>query len=199
VILARLRFHFTYTRQVADDSWPALLRSINDRLIGYLETEGPVIDDDKKLLRTRWLGNPPASEEAIAAAERRLGVKLPAAYREFLAASNGWRTCLEFPHGICDLVPIEELRRFTEVDARRGAWDGYLRDLAAHPMTEDWQGPVSEIEDSLAIGDGDGNEYILLCPSAGGKVWTYHNECGFEAYASFLELMQEGLKWKAVW
>ncbi|MFJ8540743.1 SMI1/KNR4 family protein [Streptomyces sp. NPDC093586] len=36
------------------------------------------------------LGEPPASEEAVAAAEQRLGTRLPPSYREFLAASDGW-------------------------------------------------------------------------------------------------------------
>ncbi|MFI5567457.1 SMI1/KNR4 family protein [Streptomyces sp. NPDC051740] len=37
------------------------------------------------------LAAPPAAEEEIAAAEERLGVRLPPSYRRFLAASNGWR------------------------------------------------------------------------------------------------------------
>ncbi|MFG2822612.1 SMI1/KNR4 family protein [Kitasatospora sp. NPDC048365] len=37
-----------------------------------------------------WLGTAGASEADIAAAERRLGVRLPPSYRQFLAASDGW-------------------------------------------------------------------------------------------------------------
>lgn len=36
------------------------------------------------------LGAPGAGEEAIVAAERRLGLRLPPSYREFLAVSDGW-------------------------------------------------------------------------------------------------------------
>ncbi|MEV7021517.1 SMI1/KNR4 family protein [Kitasatospora sp. NPDC093558] len=41
--------------------------------------------------RARWLGFEPASEEAVAAAEERLGRRLPPSYREFLAVTDGWR------------------------------------------------------------------------------------------------------------
>ncbi|MFI2506313.1 SMI1/KNR4 family protein [Streptomyces sp. NPDC018972] len=37
------------------------------------------------------LAAPPAAEAEIAAAEERLGARLPPSYRRFLAASNGWR------------------------------------------------------------------------------------------------------------
>lgn len=37
------------------------------------------------------LAAPPAAEEEIAAAEERLGVRLPPSYRRFLGVSNGWR------------------------------------------------------------------------------------------------------------
>lgn len=37
------------------------------------------------------LAAPPAAEAEIAAAEERLGTRLPPSYRRFLAASNGWR------------------------------------------------------------------------------------------------------------
>ncbi|MBI4492581.1 MAG: SMI1/KNR4 family protein [Chloroflexi bacterium] len=38
-----------------------------------------------------WLGYPPATDEEIAAAEARLGTRLPASYQAFLKVTNGWR------------------------------------------------------------------------------------------------------------
>ena len=38
----------------------------------------------------KWAGFPPASEAAIAATERRLKLRLPESYRQFLLVSNGW-------------------------------------------------------------------------------------------------------------
>lgn len=43
------------------------------------------------VIASEWLGYPGASEEQIATAEIRLGVKLPPDYRAFLQATNGWR------------------------------------------------------------------------------------------------------------
>ncbi|MFD7069095.1 SMI1/KNR4 family protein [Streptomyces sp. NPDC059913] len=47
--------------------------------------------DDEAARRARWLGFPPASEERIAAVEKRLGRRLPPSYREFLRISDGWQ------------------------------------------------------------------------------------------------------------
>ncbi|WP_326646782.1 SMI1/KNR4 family protein [Streptomyces anthocyanicus] len=47
--------------------------------------------DDASARRSRWLGFPPADEERVAAAEARLGRRLPPSYREFLMVSDGWR------------------------------------------------------------------------------------------------------------
>ncbi|MFG2622748.1 SMI1/KNR4 family protein [Streptomyces sp. NPDC048507] len=48
-------------------------------------------EGDGAARRARWLGSVPAGEERIAAMERRLGVRMPPSYREFLAVSDGWR------------------------------------------------------------------------------------------------------------
>ncbi|MFB6814230.1 SMI1/KNR4 family protein [Streptomyces sp. NPDC056347] len=47
--------------------------------------------EDEAARRARWLGFPPASEERIAAVEKRLGRRLPPSYREFLQVSDGWQ------------------------------------------------------------------------------------------------------------
>ncbi|MGW7439224.1 SMI1/KNR4 family protein [Streptomyces sp. NPDC054849] len=48
-------------------------------------------EEDDAARRDRWLGFPPASEERIAAMEKRLGRRMPPSYREFLKVSDGWR------------------------------------------------------------------------------------------------------------
>ena len=37
-----------------------------------------------------WMGHEPATEEAVVAAEQRLGVQFPPSYRSFLLATDGW-------------------------------------------------------------------------------------------------------------
>ncbi|MGW7265924.1 SMI1/KNR4 family protein [Streptomyces sp. NPDC054842] len=51
----------------------------------------PRADDDAADEPAAPLGGPGADEAAIAAAEERLGTRLPPSYRAFLAASDGWR------------------------------------------------------------------------------------------------------------
>jgi hypothetical protein len=43
------------------------------------------------VVRDGWLGYAPAAPDAIAAAETRLGVRLPPSYRDFLLTTDGWR------------------------------------------------------------------------------------------------------------
>ncbi len=43
-----------------------------------------------EVVASGWLGFPGATENELAEAEARLGVKLPPSYREFLSVTNGW-------------------------------------------------------------------------------------------------------------
>lgn len=63
--------------------WRKMLRTWNGAMIASGEFDRVVAD-------RRWAGFPPASEEAIAGAERRLGAKLPESYKAFVRVSNGW-------------------------------------------------------------------------------------------------------------
>jgi len=48
-------------------------------------------DLEPEVARDGWLGYGPATPDAVAAAEARLGVRLPPSYREFLLTTDGWR------------------------------------------------------------------------------------------------------------
>jgi hypothetical protein len=52
-------------------------------------TEDELAGVDEVQRENRWLGYEPAGEEAVRAAEERLGVRLPPSYRNFLLTSNG--------------------------------------------------------------------------------------------------------------
>lgn len=62
---------------------------------GYLERYGDMYlqnggGDDLPGRVDVWLGEPPAREEALVAAEERLGVRFPPSLRGFYLASDGW-------------------------------------------------------------------------------------------------------------
>ncbi len=70
----------------------------------------PLTEADKE---NRWLGFAPATDTSIAAAESRLGVRLPQSLRNFYRVSNGWR---QVSSAIYEIVPIEELKFLKDAD-----------------------------------------------------------------------------------
>ncbi|MFC9590805.1 SMI1/KNR4 family protein [Streptomyces sp. NPDC056944] len=69
---------------MSDESfnWHDFLRRWQEEWVPPADADGEEADG--------VLGAPGAGEEAIVAAERRLGLRLPPSYREFLAVSDGW-------------------------------------------------------------------------------------------------------------
>ncbi|MFH9863641.1 SMI1/KNR4 family protein [Streptomyces sp. NPDC017202] len=85
---------------------------------GETRSEG---DEDAR--RARWLGFPPASEERIAAAEERLGRRMPPSYREFLKVSDGWRHAGGF---VWLLAGTEDARWHDNESGLADAFEEYL-------------------------------------------------------------------------
>ncbi|MFE9017140.1 SMI1/KNR4 family protein [Streptomyces sp. NPDC007808] len=71
--------------------WRSFLLKWSGEWADSLSDDETRSDDDEAARQARWLGFPPASEERIAAMERRLGSRMPPSYREFLKVSDGWR------------------------------------------------------------------------------------------------------------
>ncbi|SEF34028.1 SMI1 / KNR4 family (SUKH-1) [Amycolatopsis pretoriensis] len=65
---------------------------------------------DPAVTREEWLGFAPASEDDVAAAEARLGVRLPPSYRQFLRCTNGWRDAGGFVWRLRDTTTVGWLR-----------------------------------------------------------------------------------------
>ncbi|QKW32862.1 SMI1/KNR4 family protein [Actinomadura sp. NAK00032] len=85
--------------------WRPWLRRWSDE---WVRSAGP--EADPEVARTRWLGFAPAAEQAVAAAEARIGVRLPPAYREFLLTTDGWRDAGMFVWRMRDTSDIGWLR-----------------------------------------------------------------------------------------
>ncbi|MFJ9433200.1 SMI1/KNR4 family protein [Streptomyces sp. NPDC101490] len=146
--------------------WRTFLNGYNARHITSdevrkaIEEHRQVISEER--LEAGWAGAEPAGEEAIVAAEERLGVRLPPSYRNFLRVSDGWENI-----GSVDLLPVGDI--------------GWFADLCAD-LVEAWS-DVDHFVDRLAvlkrcllIGDdngGSGCYWLLHADSVGGNgEWT---------------------------
>jgi cell wall assembly regulator SMI1 len=93
-------------------------------------------------VRESWLGEPPASEQQIAALEGRLGRVLPPSYRSFLAASNGFE---QPSHFICRLYGTDEVDQFSVRNPEETKiWAEAYQNL--HPNLASWL-QISDIGD----------------------------------------------------
>jgi cell wall assembly regulator SMI1 len=79
----------------------------------------------QEVVRDAWLGFAPASEVEVAAAEARLGRRLPPSLREFLLVTNGWRDAGNFIYRLAGAAELEWLR---DTDDR--TWIEVWEDLA---------------------------------------------------------------------
>jgi hypothetical protein len=99
--------------------WESFLRQWSQSIIETMEDEEKQFLSPQ-ILEAGWLGYPGATEEQIARAEARLGVRLPPSYRAFLKITNGWRQTAKqtesFNHR---LWSTEEIERFA---ARHPRW-----------------------------------------------------------------------------
>lgn len=89
----------------------------------------------QEVVRDTWLGFAPASETEVAAAEARLGRRLPPSLREFLLVTNGWRDAGDFIYRLAGTAELEWLR---DTDDR--TWIEVWEDLAEDDVEEDEDG-----------------------------------------------------------
>jgi hypothetical protein len=112
-----------------------------------------------------WLGYEPASEEALAEAEHRLGIRLPPSYRNFLLASNGWSTM----QNCVDLFEAEKIGWFPDLNPE-------FLDAWSEPGLSFFAGNLAVLKRSLLIGADDGGPgcyWLLHADSvAGNGEWT---------------------------
>src|SRR5713101_2204690 len=88
--------------------WRTFLKQVSRDLLKDVRIREDLPDH---VVASAWLGYEGASEEEIAALEKRRGKRLPPSYRSFLAETNGWRQCGTF---IYKLWPYSEVRWFRE-------------------------------------------------------------------------------------
>ncbi|MGW7202579.1 SMI1/KNR4 family protein [Streptomyces sp. NPDC054837] len=142
------------------------------------------------------LGRPGADEAVIAAAEERLGRRLPASYREFLAVSDGWH--------VDQTAGVYQLGGAADIDWFRDPYDMtplYEENLGDNPREEDvllagmWQRALRLETDSdmsyalLDPGDTDqdGEWALYLYKGWGGELPDR-----YPSFRAYMEAMYRG-------
>ncbi|WBB62049.1 SMI1/KNR4 family protein [Streptomyces sp. WMMC500] len=148
--------------------WRDFLRSYSSEFLNseYLRQadedgfrERPLVTESQR--RARWLGSEPTSEEAITAAELRLGVRLPPTYRNFLLASNGFS---RMSYSL-DLLKAEQIEWFSTAEPD-------LLDAWSAPDFAAW---ITTLERCLLVSDdngGAGGRWLLHTGNAENREWT---------------------------
>jgi hypothetical protein len=180
--------------------WRAFLTRYSEEL---LATDDDRIKIPAEIRQTRWMGYPSATEAAIAAAEKRLGQKLPPSLRAFYSVSNGWR---ETGYFIRDVLPVESIDWLRQRDpqlyhlARKAEFQPgpFRKDPGDQRLKQYREQQGTRVRRSLSISSRGDAALFLLDPGAdphdgewpAGR-WASWNP-GMEWTAkSFGELMQQ--------
>lgn len=122
--------------------WRALLTDLSQTILARNDIDALT----PEAAADGWMGFAPAYEAAIAAAEARLGVRLPSSYRAFLAVSDGWRNCGPFIYRLWSSAEVDwfTVRNQDWVDAWTVSGDGI-------PVSDEEYGRYGEGQDAGAI------------------------------------------------
>ncbi|MFI9812509.1 SMI1/KNR4 family protein [Saccharothrix variisporea] len=143
---------------------------------------------DPAVLRDRWLGFAPATEEEVAAAEARLGVRLPPSYREFLLTTNGWRNAGAFVRRMRDTHTLGRLR---DLEPHWQVWE----DLAADDSDSDSDGSLFTRSLLLSLEADAGILFLDPADVDQAGEWAAYSLFSWRAappvrFGSFRELME---------
>lgn len=140
--------------------------------------------------RERWLGFAGADESRIAAAEERLGCRLPPSYRAFLQVSDGWRHA---GGSVYMLAGTEQVRRHEDASGLGQSF----RDQLDEDSTAEEVLRAGMWERALQLDVESDAMYVLMDPgdtddSGEWAVydWAYWRAAPPERYGSFREFME---------
>ncbi|MDQ0787208.1 SMI1/KNR4 family protein [Streptomyces sp. B3I8] len=172
------------------EEWRAFLDEHNTGIFESARVRAAIEEDRQVVSPERWeagwAGAEPVGEEAIVAAEERLGVRLPPSYRNFLKVSDGFERV-----GPVHLLPLERIGWFADLD------DGLI-DAWAGP--EDFEEYLTVLKRCVVIGQDDGGTgcwWLLHVDSAGedGECTAYDWSAGEaalpEPYDDFATMVRE--------
>ncbi|MET9049637.1 SMI1/KNR4 family protein [Streptomyces bacillaris] len=169
------RYDERYMRSEASDQ--ELVDLLDEDQLDLLEEDGRL---------EQWLGEAPAREEELAAAEERLGVRFPPSLRGFFLASNGWKRV----KGWVDLVqPCSEVAWMRD----SGAGPDLIQIYGEDPDNDDY---VQLFRRSVEVAAGE--DLWLLDPTDAGPdgewaAYLFTPKYGdLQEFSSFSELFHDG-------
>lgn len=148
-ILQALSHRMTEGRSLiyGDLSWKTLIERISQHAIDQNQMEF-----SEEIRNKKYLGKEPASDAEILAAEKRLGLRLPEDYRNFLAVSNGLE-CFSFTGST--LMSADQIHFFAKVSPDTvESWVSALQDIKPD-FSE-------KLKNSILIGGAEEEQQILL-------------------------------------
>lgn len=171
-----------------DLSWKELLFKISHASIALNEGE-----HDEAVRHSGWIGFEGATTDAIALAEKRLGVTLPEDYKLFLQTTNGFRS---FPLNNPSLLPVDQID-----------FIGNIVDAGTFRSLLDWPGDENDPETfedyvsrGIMISRYPDEQMVWLIPSiAGGttswQAWFFaYWVPGEQRYPGFRYYMEDQLQ-----
>lgn len=178
--------------------WSLLLQAWNQAILA--DPDLPSTGLPPHFVAEGWLGYAGATEAQIAAAEARLGARLPPSYHAFLSVTNGWAFTGAFAGR---LLPVEEIDWFrVQHQGWIDAWTtGYTYDpfgRAAAPQRppEPGEADYRHLAGTLAVSEaGDGAIFLLnphvTTPDGEWEAWFFADwNPGATLYESFWEMLQ---------
>lgn len=113
-------------------------------------------------IKNSWIGNFPATEKEIEETESRLGIKLPADYKEFLKIANGYPTYNDAVEPSFEKInQIEYLKNFAPDMIK----------IWSQNQTEDIGKELSK--SIIVAGMQEEQWFLLIPPTDGNKNWKY--------------------------
>jgi cell wall assembly regulator SMI1 len=114
-------------------------------------------------IKSRWVGNPPATVEEIENTEKRLGLKLPQDYIELVTIANGFPTCsnsVEPSFQKVEEIDFYKNYQWNVIDTWKEM--GELKDV------------VRELEKAIIVaGFEEEQQFLIIPPSDGQQKWKY--------------------------
>ena len=159
-----------------------------------------VTDTPHHKIAAGWLGESGATEEEIAFAEQRIGVRLPPSYRAFLGVSNGFQDIGAFIYRLLNAAEIDwfRVRNQDWIDAYQVGPDVSPEEHLANP--KDYvRFRSAYLSSCLQISEVGDSAVVLMNPEVVNEkgeweTWFFANwNPGAERYSSFFAYVESEL------